>query len=477
MREGSVERRVAPYGWAIGVVVLTHLVRLGLDPTIGPHTPIFVLYFLPVIISAWRGGIRPALVAAILAVALGDRVSMDLDNGVPLVARALRVGTFLVESAIVGWLFEARRREAVARAEADARYRALVDNFPGGCVFMVGRDCRYVLASGLGLVDIGMTTERLVGKTPGDVFEPAEAARIGAIFGSALRGHLESVELELRGHSFLVRAAPIKDDSGAVVGAIAVTQNISARKRLERDLREAQKLEAIGKLAGGVAHDFNNVLGVIGTSLEMLATKGASDSQRKLISMMGDAADRATGLTKQLAEFGRRQVLGPDLVDAVLPTAASERIVSSVRVLPKELQLPATRVLVVDDEDSIRSLTVQFLTARGFVVEEAADAATALAMISDDVAVVITDLYLDGMHGIDLCREIRKTHTNAKFVIVSGSNEVDATTDSLVEIGARFLPKPFHLRDLAAIVESIASTTESQELEAIRDYDARRAVR
>jgi PAS domain S-box-containing protein len=109
---------------------------------------------------------------------------------------------------------------------------------------------------------------------------------------------------------------PVRDASGRLVNYVAVKHDVTNEMRLERQLMQAQKMEAVGRLAGGVAHDFNNLLGVITGYGEMTLRKlREEDPLRGKVDQILKAADRAAGLTRQLLAFSRQQVLQPKIVD------------------------------------------------------------------------------------------------------------------------------------------------------------------
>ncbi len=109
--------------------------------------------------------------------------------------------------------------------------------------------------------------------------------------------------------------SPIRNAEGAVTGAAIVIRDITAQKSLEAQLRQAQKMEAVGRLAGGVAHDFNNVLTVITGYGEMLGHKlGERDPLRNEVTEILRAAERATRITEQLLAFSRKRVSDPQVV-------------------------------------------------------------------------------------------------------------------------------------------------------------------
>ncbi|MFB3779523.1 MAG: PAS domain S-box protein, partial [Bryobacteraceae bacterium] len=108
--------------------------------------------------------------------------------------------------------------------------------------------------------------------------------------------------------------APRRDAAGRVVGAISVIADMTERKRLEEQFRQAQKMEAVGRLAGGVAHDFNNLLTVItGYSQMVMDSLAADDPLRGHMEEVLRASESAAALTNQLLAFSRRQVVQPQV--------------------------------------------------------------------------------------------------------------------------------------------------------------------
>src|SRR5438270_12988849 len=95
-----------------------------------------------------------------------------------------------------------------------------------------------------------------------------------------------------------------------------ISRDITERRDLERQLRQSQKIEAIGQLTGGIAHDFNNMLTVIlGYSELMLQKLKVDDPQRSDVEQIKEAGERASSLTRQLLAFSRKQVLQPKVLD------------------------------------------------------------------------------------------------------------------------------------------------------------------
>jgi PAS domain S-box-containing protein len=129
----------------------------------------------------------------------------------------------------------------------------------------------------------------------------------GTIVNRAKDGRLISVESSVN---------PIQDEPGEIIGFLAIQRDVTERKQLEQQFLQAQKMEAVGRLAGGVAHDFNNLLTVInGYSDLMLEGEPPGSGARSHLEEIRRAGERASALTRQLLAFSHRQVVMPVVLD------------------------------------------------------------------------------------------------------------------------------------------------------------------
>ncbi len=110
--------------------------------------------------------------------------------------------------------------------------------------------------------------------------------------------------------------APVRDENGKVVNYIAIKRDVSHELELENQYRQTQKIDSIGRLAGGVAHDFNNILAVICGHTDLALMQLSPDAPlRPSLECIQDSAERAANLTRQLLAFARRQVIEPRLIN------------------------------------------------------------------------------------------------------------------------------------------------------------------
>jgi two-component system cell cycle sensor histidine kinase/response regulator CckA len=223
-----------------------------------------------------------------------------------------------------------RSEEALRRSEA--RYRSLVESavYGIGRVSQSGRflDVNPALVSLLGY---GSAEEVLALYPRQDVFaDPAENERLMGEFRQGLR--LSNVEVRWKrkdGHPIMVQlsgcAVAQSDEAEPVIEIIV--EDVTERRVLEDQFRQAQKMEAVGRLAGGVAHDFNNLLLIIRGYTEVLLENSDRNSPlHPKIEAIQQAADRATSLTRQLLAFSRKQLLELKLVDLNAIVSGLERL-------------------------------------------------------------------------------------------------------------------------------------------------------
>ncbi|MEA2756017.1 MAG: hypothetical protein QOJ54_2306, partial [Aliidongia sp.] len=125
---------------------------------------------------------------------------------------------------------------------------------------------------------------------------------------------------------------PIEDESGELIGYAKVTRDLTEKREMEDQLRQAQKMEAIGQLTGGIAHDFNNLLAVVVGNLEALKRRfgGSHGNQEALFERLTDGAlsgaDRAASLTRQLLAFSRQQALDPQPIEPAALIAVTQEL-------------------------------------------------------------------------------------------------------------------------------------------------------
>jgi two-component system cell cycle sensor histidine kinase/response regulator CckA len=168
----------------------------------------------------------------------------------------------------------------------------------------------------------GYSREEAIGRAASFIVPPAlreHVDRIGQELltrGGGTRSTNDNLTKDGRTISCEWYNTPLVDDAGKVLGVASLVQDVTERVALEEQLRQSQKMEAIGRLAGGVAHDFNNLLTVILGYSQILADGlPAGNRLADANTQIRSAADRAAGITRQLLAFSRKQVLSPRVID------------------------------------------------------------------------------------------------------------------------------------------------------------------
>jgi hypothetical protein len=217
---------------------------------------------------------------------------------------------------------EARARTQQALQISEQRYRQLSETAPMGIIIADGTG-KIVDTNAQALRMFGYGREELLGQTieillPETLRKSHVRRRSAYIQGPQARPVGIGMELRARrkdGTEFPVEIGlgPVTTQEGTLISSTIV--DITEQKKLEKQLQLSQRMEAIGHLAGGVAHDFNNLMTVIQGCCEALAVELAENhSGLRRIEMVRKAADSAADLTHQLLAFGRKQILQPKVI-------------------------------------------------------------------------------------------------------------------------------------------------------------------
>jgi PAS domain S-box-containing protein len=408
----------------------------------------------------------------------------------------------------------------------------------------------------------GQSPHDHIGETLADV-APALAPALSPPLERVVEGDipLRDVELSLDApltdhwvrpakRHWLASFYPVRTSSGGVLGVGALMLEISERKNLEEQFRQAQKMEAVGRLAGGIAHDFNNLLTVMSSCSELLLLDLPKEDRRRTdVEEIRRAAQRAAGLTRQLLAFSRKQILQPTMLDLNAIVAEMEKMLRRVlgedvglataldpdlgfvradhgqveqvlmnlvvnardamphifepfyttkelgkgtglglstvygivkqsggdvqvdtalgmgttfrilfpryreapsyhRASPIHVIAPRSRgtILVVEDEDAVRTLAMRILRREGYTVyvaSNAAEAETLFASNGSEIALLLSDLVLPGISGIDLAKRLRARRPALNVLLMSGYTDRDVGAFQQEMEDVTFLQKPF----------------------------------
>ncbi len=233
---------------------------------------------------------------------------------------------------------EQRRIAEALRVERD-RIRTILD-LVGDIVLVLERDGTVGVINRQGCEILECDEEEIVDRNWFEHFLPADIREeVSSIFSRLIAGEIELARehenpvLTASGAERLIawRNSVLYDEEGRVLRVISSGTDITERRDLEQQLQQAQKMEAIGRLAGGIAHDFNNLLTVISGSVEMARREQDLATLQARIDAIGKAAKAASDLTSQLLTFSSRQTARPEL------TRLGRAVDDSLKILERTL--------------------------------------------------------------------------------------------------------------------------------------------
>ncbi|MGA7826578.1 MAG: PAS domain S-box protein [Geobacteraceae bacterium] len=218
---------------------------------------------------------------------------------------------------------------------------------------------------------LGYDPEEVYATNPFDLVSEEDKQRIITLFLDAKKGERSFTEIECNfrhkdGRTIVLESSgmPILDQNGNLTGFRGYGRNITDRKQLEEQLIQAQKMEAVGQLAGGISHDFNNILTAITGFVFILEMKLEDEELKKYVEQIRLAAERAAGLTDSLLAFSRKQLicLKPLHINNVIRD--TEKLLS--RLIREDVEirtdLCTEDLVVLGDETKIEQIIINLAT-------------------------------------------------------------------------------------------------------------------
>ena len=317
-----------------------------------------------VAISGVLAGVWPALVSAaivVLFVAIDASAPGQLFvyDSAALSRLVVNVGATVVMALLVGTIQGRLRaqQELLATQRSEDRQRALTDP-ASEAIMTIDVDSRILAANPASAALFGHPIERIVGSSITTLMPPAYRGRHLEAFGRYQQTGRRTIPwqgLELRalhadGHEFPIEVSIGEYGDGSDRRFTGIIRDISRRKDIEAQLLQAQKMDAIGRLAGGVAHDFNNLLTAIGGYAELVGVSlEPSDSRQEAVNGIRQATSQAAGLTRQLLAFSRTQALRPVVIDL-------SQVVTNISPMLRRLLTERVELIVRPTEQPCRTL-------------------------------------------------------------------------------------------------------------------------
>jgi PAS domain S-box-containing protein len=301
-----------------------------------------VVFAVAVMVSAWYGGWKPGLAATSFALTVSAYYSLNGEQTPGEYRKAIaHLALFFAVALLICWFNAALRATQESLRRSESNFRSLVMNAPYGicrCDAMgVLQDANPALVAMFGYDSAAELTGRHLGSLYADAqqwFQTADYFHARKEFNN-----LTTDCVRKDGAAIGARISGRSIPNGKAGGTFEIfMEDVTETRTLELQLRQAQKMEAIGRLAGGIAHDFNNLLMVIsGYSEFLLERLGPDPRLRGPAQEISNATQRATSLTRQLLAFSRKQMLAPKVLD--LNEVVAENLKMLTRMIGEDIDL------------------------------------------------------------------------------------------------------------------------------------------
>ena len=301
-----------------------------------------VVFAVAVMVSAWYGGWKPGLAATSFALTVSAYYSLAGEQTPSEYRKAIaHLALFFAVALLICWFNAALRAAQESLRRSETNFRSLVMNAPYGIcrcdAFGTLQDANPALVAMLGYDSAAELTGRHLGSLYADAqqwFQTADYFHAGKAFNN-----LTTECVRKDGAPIVARISGRSIANGKTGGTFEIfMEDVTETRTLELQFRQAQKMEAIGRLAGGIAHDFNNLLMVISGYSEFLLERLGPDPQlRGPAQEISNATQRATSLTRQLLAFSRKQMLAPKVLD--LNEVVAENLKMLTRMIGEDIDL------------------------------------------------------------------------------------------------------------------------------------------
>src|ERR1022692_2464818 len=301
-----------------------------------------VVFAVAVMVSAWYGGWKPGLAATSFALTVSAYYSLTgAQTPADYRTAIAHLGLFIAVALLICWFNAALRATQERLRRSETNFRSLVMNAPYGIcrcdALGILQDANPALVAMFGYASAAELRGRHLGSLYADAqqwFQTADCFHTGKEFNK--------LNTECVRKDGLVIAARISGRSipnGKEGNTFEIfMEDVTETRTLELQLRQAQKMEAIGRLAGGIAHDFNNLLMVISGYSEFLLDRLGPDPRlRGPAQEISNATQRASSLTRQLLAFSRKQMLAPKVLD--LNEVVAENLKMLTRMIGEDIDL------------------------------------------------------------------------------------------------------------------------------------------